>query len=361
MRTAARLSRRGSLCAAFIFGSLSSLIIAISLPGPLLHLGSTSPSDSIVATVGSRPITLRDVEQAAAMALYQADQQRDTILRKVLHEKIDEELLAGHAADQGVTVEQLLSHASESQDIARLANLPAPVRQLGAEWDMRRVNPIPSQDIREQARIRQALLVSLRRKVQIKIALPEVPPPIISVSTGNHPSQGPAEAPITIVIFSDFQCPYCRLSVPLIKELLQEYPQDVKVVYRNYPGPNHPYANQAAEAAQCAGAQGRFWEYHDLLFQQQSAMGWDVTALANELSLDSLAFNRCLNTGRYREEVRKDFQEAIKLGISSTPTFLVNGRPLVGAHPLADFKMVIDPLIKEGKSAGTDSRPGRRP
>jgi len=210
------------------------------------------------------------------------------------------------------------------------------------------VNLESPRDPQEQARLRQALLVALRRQASIHINFPAPEPPILPVSADDDPSVGPANAPITIVEFSDFQCPYCKLSVPLIKEILAKYPDKVKVVYRDYPGPNHPHAPQAAEAAQCAGDQGKFWEYHDSLFDRQApGTGWNFTDLAKEIGLNDDVFATCLNTGRYREEVAKDLHDGFTLGVTSTPTFFINGRPLVGARPFAEFQAVIDKLLNQ--------------
>jgi protein-disulfide isomerase len=125
------------------------------------------------------------------------------------------------------------------------------------------------------------------------------------------------------------------------------YGEKIRLVYRDYPGPNHPYAPQAAEAARCAGEQGKFWEYHDLLFDRQSpGKAWDFVALAKELGLQLNVFDSCLNSGRFREEITKDLQDGLKLGITSTPTFFINGRPLVGAQPLATFQALIDRVLQ---------------
>jgi protein-disulfide isomerase len=308
----------------------------------------TRPGNAVVATVGTHTITLREVEQAVALPLYQADQQRTKLLQQALQHVIDEHLLAAEAARKGVTVSQLLADASQSEAIARLANLPAPVKRLhrGKTEDGSKLGA--PRDPQEQARLRQALLVALRRQADIHIKLPEPELPILSVNTDDDPSMGPADAPVTIVEFSDFQCPYCKLSVQVIKDILVKYPGKVRVVYRDFPGFNHSHAQQAAEAAQCAAEQGYFWNYHDLLFSQQAAgQGWDFAALAKQLGLDQQPFALCLNAGRYREKVGKDLQDGLRLGVSSTPTFFVNGRPLVGAHPLTDFQALIDPLLQQ--------------
>ena len=301
-----------------------------------------------VASIGTRSITLREIEQTVALPLYQADQQRSQLLHQALQQLIDEELLKTEASRKGVTVSQLVADASQSEAITRLANLPGPVKQLSPGKARSSTDLEAPRDPQEQARLRQALLVALRRQATIHINLPAPEPPILPVSADDDPSVGPASAPVTIVEFSDFQCPYCKLSVPLMKEILAKYPDKVKVVYRDYPGPNHPHAQQAAEAAQCAGDQGKFWEYHDSLFDRQvPGTGWNFTELAKEVGLNQDAFATCLNTGRYREEVANDLHDGFKLGVTSTPTFFINGRPLVGARPFADFKALIDRLLTQ--------------
>jgi len=308
----------------------------------------TEPRNTVVASIGTRSITLHEIEQAVALPLYQADQQRSELLQQALQRLIDEELLKTEASRKGVTVSQLVANASQSESIARLADLPAPVKQLNSSKARSNVGNETSFDPQEQARLRQALLVALRRQAAIHINLPPPEAPILSVSTDDDPFMGPADAPITIVEFSDFQCPYCKLSVPIIKEILAKYPGKVRVVYRDYPSPNHPYAPQAAEAAQCAGDQGKFWEYHDGLFERQRpGSGWNFDELAKGIGLDWAIFATCLNGRRYQEEVAKDLRDAITLGVTSTPTFFINGRPLVGAKPFAEFQAVIERLLKQ--------------
>ncbi len=308
----------------------------------------TTSGNPVVATVGTRSINLREVEQAAALPLYEADQQRSQLLHQALQLKIEETLLAAEASRKGVSVSQLLDEASQSESVARLANLPGPVKRLSPGTTQDSPDRGTSHDLQEQARIRQALLVLLRRKTDIRITLQPPELPILTVSVEGDPSIGPVDAPVTIVEFSDFQCPYCQKSVGVLKELRRLYGEKIRLVYRDYPGPNHPYAPQAAEAAQCAGEQSRFWEYHDILFDRQTpGKGWDFPALAKELGLQPDTFATCLNTGRYREEVAKDLHDGFTLGITSTPTFFINGRPLVGARPLAEFQAVIDRLLKQ--------------
>ena len=305
-----------------------------------------STDSPVVASVGNETITLRDVEQAAALPLYQMDQQRDQLLQRALQRKIEDLLLEGEASRKGITVTQLLTEASQSESIMKMADIPAPVRRLTVSESPEGSGHDVAQDRQEEARIRQALLVSLRRKTDIHVTFPTQEPPILPVSVDDDPSVGPTDAPVTIVEFSDFQCPYCQKSVGVLKVLQRLYGEKIRIVYRDYPGSNHAEAWPAAEAAQCASELGKFWEYHDLLFERQTAgRGWDFVGLAKEVGLQEEAFAACLNSRRYRQEVIKDVQDGFQLGISSTPTFFINGRPMVGAQTVSDFQAIIVPLL----------------
>jgi len=159
------------------------------------------------------------------------------------------------------------------------------------------------------------------------------------------PSLGPADAPITIVEFSDFQCPYCgRFYQQTYQPLLDAYPGKIRFVYRHLPLTSiHPNAMPAAEAAMCANEQGMFWEFHNALFADQTSLGQDFyLQIAQNLGLDMTAFQDCLTTEKYSAEIQKDSDFALNLGVNSTPTFFINGLAVVGAQPLDVFKQVID-------------------
>jgi len=157
-------------------------------------------------------------------------------------------------------------------------------------------------------------------------------------------SIGPADAPITIVEFSDYQCPFCRRWHDEVYEpLLAAYPGQIKLVYRNLPLTSiHPDALAAAEAAMCAGEQDAYWPYHEKLFSSESLGAQIYTQYAQELSLNIDSFQACLNDHKYQSAIKADSDFAIDLGIQSTPTFFINGLALVGAQPLDVFKQVID-------------------
>jgi protein-disulfide isomerase len=155
---------------------------------------------------------------------------------------------------------------------------------------------------------------------------------------------GPENAPITIVEFSDFQCPFCRRWHEEVYEpLLAAYPDKIRLVYRHLPLTSiHPDAFPAAEAAMCAGEQDAFWQYHDKLFSSETLGSAIYTQYAQELSLDTTSFEACMTEHKYQEAVQIDTDFAIDLGIRSTPTFFINGLAIVGAQPLDVFQQVID-------------------
>jgi protein-disulfide isomerase len=166
----------------------------------------------------------------------------------------------------------------------------------------------------------------------------------VTVSTEGDPSIGPADAPITIVEFSDYQCPYCEAWYQqTFSKLLSNYPDQIRFVYRDLPLPMHSEAIPAAEAAHCAGDQGVYWRFHDALFSGQYPLGragYDQYAV--DLGLDTAAFSACLDDHRYQPEIEADADEAAGIGLNGTPSFVINGRILVGALPYADFKAIID-------------------
>jgi len=162
-------------------------------------------------------------------------------------------------------------------------------------------------------------------------------------------SKGPEDAPVTIVEFSEYQCPYCKKYIDeSYVKILEEYGDEVRYIFRDYPLGFHQHAQKAAEAARCAGDQGKYWEYHDKLFEEQETWtaGSDATDLlvgyAGELGLDKEEFNSCLTEGKFADGIKSDFELGQKVGVSGTPSFFVNGKFLVGAQPYEVFKRAIE-------------------
>ena len=167
-----------------------------------------------------------------------------------------------------------------------------------------------------------------------------------TISMDDDPVKGDLNAPVTIIEFSDFECPFCeKFYSETLGKLESEYIETgkVKLVFRDFPLNFHQNAQKASEAAECADDQEKFWEMHDIIFENQRSLS--ISSLkqwAGQIGLDTAQFNNCLDSGKYSGEVQKDFQDGANYGVSGTPNFFINGVPLVGAHPFETFKEIID-------------------
>ncbi len=160
--------------------------------------------------------------------------------------------------------------------------------------------------------------------------------------TGTY-AKGPANAPVTIVEYSDFQCPFCGRATPTIEAVTKKYGDKVRLIYKHFPLSFHPNAQPAAEASECAGEQGKFWQFHDKLFANQETLSADNYKLwAKELGLDLTKFNSCVDTRKYQQKVQTQFSQGSADGVSGTPTFYINGKQIVGAQPQQAFEQIID-------------------
>lgn len=165
----------------------------------------------------------------------------------------------------------------------------------------------------------------------------------VAIDIGESPMRGPKEAKVTIVEFSDFQCPYCKRGADTMEDIRKEYADKVNIVFKNLPLPFHPNAKPAAIAALAAGRQGKYWEMHDMLFDKQQELSPELyTELAKQLNLDIEKFNKDLNDEALAKQIDDDAALATKLGIRGTPGYFVNGVQVRGARPLPYFKQLID-------------------
>lgn len=180
----------------------------------------------------------------------------------------------------------------------------------------------------------------------------------VDVSVDDDPMIGNKNAKVTIIEFSDFQCPFCRsFWKDTYQQIKKEYVDTgkVKFVYRDFPLSFHPMAMPSAQASECADEQGKFWEMHDKMFSEQGKLGQgtvtytvnDLKLWAVSLGLDSGKFNSCLDSGKYKTEIEKDMADGTTAGVTGTPSLFINGRLVVGAQPFANFKAIIDEELKK--------------
>jgi protein-disulfide isomerase len=302
------------------------------------------------ARVGDEVITLEELEQAVKPQLAKLEEQRYEILDQRLNQIIGERLLAQEAKRRNVSVEDLL----KTEVLAKAPDVPDSEVQAFIDQNKGRLpkmddkelrlkvwDHLRSQKVNEQ---RQTYLQGLRGQSKVTVLLQEPTSVRYEVSGDRGFSRGPKDAPVTIVEFSDFQCPFCKSANTTVKQVLDKYPGKVRLVFRDYPLASlHPQAPKAHEAARCAADQSKFWEYHDVLFERSPKMSVpELKRYAQELKLDATAFDKCLDSGKHTAEVDKDFQEGAGLGLTGTPSFFINGKQIVGAQPFAAFQKVVD-------------------
>ncbi len=309
------------------------------------------PSD-VVGTVSGISITLADVDERALQApagnfgsltlmqaLYEA---RRTALDEIIGNRLlDQEAKARGMDRASLTESEVASRTSAPTEADVNAWYQANSgRVQGASLEQVK-EPIRALLVRERAQAaRQQYLDTLRAKTAITIALD---PPRVKVAEGGGATRGPADAPIAIVEFSDFECPYCLRVFPTVSELLKTYGDRIRLAYRHYPLPNHPNARPAAEASACANEQGKFWQYHDRLFSSPGKLSVpDLKQHAAELGLNATAFNACVDARKYQKDVDTDIAAGEAAGVSGTPAFFINGRAVFGAMPIENFRQIIE-------------------
>jgi protein-disulfide isomerase len=330
---------------------LSILVAALQpLTPPLLHAADIPP---VVATVQELPIAAEELTTALRGELIRLDMERYRLLQQKLDELIAARLMRLEASKRGISPQQL----EQDEIVAKTTAISADQINAFYEANKQRIRQ-PLEQIKpriqdylqrqEQHKRQQVFLKTLRQRYAVKVALRA---PQVDVDADDDPFVGPASAPVTIIEFSDFQCPYCRQVQPTLKRLLQEYEGKIKLVFRDFPLQNiHPLAQKAAEAAQCAADQQQFWPYHDKLFAKERLQLEDLKQFAQELNLELEPFNTCLDAGKYAREVAQDQQDGANAGVSSTPSFFVNGQPINGAASYDHFKELVEAALATAES-----------
>jgi protein-disulfide isomerase len=320
---------------------------------------SQAPSGDPAATVGDRTITIAALDERIKEDLFQnasgdGDPSKLYELRsETLDTLIEDALLEAAAEARSMSREDLME-----LEEAKAAPVTQAEMQTFYESVKDRLGDAAFDDVADQIRARfesqrrlearAAYIGSLREASDVEVMIE--PPRIEVAATG--PSLGPDGAPVTIVEFSDYQCPFCQRAHPTLNAIAARYPDQVRIVYRHFPLDGiHPEARGAAEAAACADEQGRFWEYHELVFAATPELGAEkLEELAATAELDVDAFKACVAEGRFADLVANDLAEGQGAGVDGTPAFFVNGIPLSGAQPLEAFVKLIDAELERAGS-----------
>ncbi len=300
----------------------------------------------VLATVAGYEITRQEVEEIAPDQFIQANQELHDLTERALSQAIETKLLDFQAEKEGLAVDGLVAREV-------LSKLPEPTeQQIDSIYNVYReqLNNAPRDSVtpqivdflnRQQRSVgMQVYLAQLRAQYDVRNLLE--PARIEVEATG--PSRGPEDAPITLVEFSDFECPFCVRVLPTLDQVQEAYGDQVRIVYRQFPlNAIHRNAQLSAEASLCAHAQGKFWEMHDAIFEARGKADSDgLKTMAADLGLDSEVFDGCLDSREFRDQVAADMEAGRQAGVTGTPALFINGRFLSGAQPFNVVSRVID-------------------
>ena len=312
--------------------ALGLVLCGFSIPG----VGQDS--SDVIAEIGGRPVTAGELEQRESSKLLQARYKYYVAERDALEQYIDDKLLEMQAKKESLSVDELLKrHVT--------VNEPEPTEdqlrfyyegvQTDESYETARPHIIETIHQLRVKKAREAYIASLRAEYGVVVELSQ---PSAHVEAGDAPRLGSEKAPVQIIEYADYECPYCQKVSPDLIRLRQEFGDQVSLVYKDFPLPMHAHAARAAEGARCAGAQGKFWEFHDFLFATKKLQESDMKAEARVLKLDATRFDECLDKQEQFEGLKKDAQDAQRLGLTGTPSFFINGRFMSGAIGYAKLR-----------------------
>ena len=344
------VEKKGSLMFQFQRIGAASGALALSMVFAVAPILAQSGSE-VVARVGDRTVTMADLDEAwqkndSASRIRMLQELYDT-RRRALDLAIGEILVERAAAARDLSREELLAQELPSrtlsvtdEDIGLLYGQNQDAFG-GRTLEQMRPDIVMFLEQQRPAQALHAFMNELRADAaDVRVNL-EPPRIMIEVDAGD-PVFGPAAASVEIVEFSDFQCPFCQRLTATLEQLKTQYGGDIRLVFKDYPLPNHAQAFKAAEAGLCAHEQGKFWELHDTMFSRQDELRVDdLKRHAGELGLDQTAFDACLDSGRFAAQVTADLTAGQQYGVSSTPTVFINGRAVMGAAPFEVFDEII--------------------
>jgi protein-disulfide isomerase len=312
----------------------------------------------IVAEVDGEKISAQDLRDAAGVSLAKLEDETYRLKQQKLQSLIEERLLAHEARRRKISVESLVqteitvktAAVTHEEILSAYEIYKSRLQKPESEVEPQLLAMLHE---RKVAARRQEFLSSLRAAADVSVDL--MPPASFRANVGlDGPARGASNAPVTIVEFEDFQCPFCKRAQDTVEQVLARYKDRVRMVHRDLPLRTlHPASWKAHEAGRCAEDQGRFWEYRALLYKNAPAATPEkLSNYASQAGLNVADFTKCLDSGKFNAIVQKDEDEASRLGIQGTPFFFINGRLLSGAQPESEFVRIIEDELHKSRSDG---------
>lgn len=334
--------------------ALAVMFLSVAACGSPKGTSITSSDPSkVLATIDGVAITEKEVMENIKPQMKKIEAELYKIKRAGVDQIINEKLLEQAAAKEGKNADQYLKEYLEKSikeptedEIKKYYEFRK--KQMGdKKYDEVKSAIADFLKSNQENAVRRKLINELRAAANIEI---KIEPPRVEVEIGDSPSVGPKSAPVTLVEFTDFQCPFCSRAQPTIQKIMEVYPNKVRHVFKDFPLNFHKDAQKAHEAAHCAADQGKFWEIKKVFFSNQGALTVDdLKKYAKAEGLDMTKFNKCLDEGKHAEKVAKGIAEGGAAGVTGTPAFFINGISISGARPFTDFKEVIDSELSRKK------------
>jgi len=354
-----RINSAAGMTFAMMIAAVAMSFAVMVMVAPSTARAADGSANPVVASIGDHHITQSEMDAAMLQSLSKS--QLFDLRKQTLDRMIDTYVINDAARKANLTSEAYLAHELKSKNPVTEADAQKYYDAHKAGIDAQTggkpfkdikgllISALQRHDDRER---RDALIAKLRTDEHVKVALLE---PRVSVASAGHPWTGGKDAPVTIVEFSDFQCPYCRSAEPVLKQVRAKYGDKVKLIYMDFPLGMHVHAMDAAVAGRCAAEQNKFWEFHDAMFSDQTKLdAAGLKASAAKVGMDPAKFNACLDAKSGINGIKSDQAQGERLGVSGTPTFFVNGRELVGAESEKGFSDVIDDELSH--SGGTQTQ-----
>ena len=310
-------------------------------------------SSDVVAEYNGKKVTAGEAFSQVKTRLFDLEEEMYRTKEQAVNDFVEQRLLDGEAKKQNLSIDALVEKEAggEVSDVSD-KDVEEFLTSKGLSLKDPRVRKDDVKDYlkyRKKFEKRQNFVQKLRMAANVKMLIKEPESPKLNVDVAGYPTWGNANAPVTIVEFSDYQCPFCARAVPTLDRIKKEYgPDKVKIVFRDMPLPSHPRAPFAAQAAHCGDEQGKFWEFHNILFENQAKLeDKDLEEHAKKLGLDGAKFKECMTAKKHQSLIDKSAKEANGMGIQATPSFVINGTLLQGAQPFEKFKERIDRAVNK--------------